>query len=196
MLACMLVIEAVPNLAKGGELGPIKAEIDRIVGQLASEGVSREQLAHSVNAQRALRIWPLDSVAGKVEQLATGHTLFADPNFQYRNLQRIARVTPADLQRVLTRYVLNKPRVVLSVVPAEHPEWQAGRPNFVEPPPCRWPDRPPLCCRMSSRRPWTGARSRPVVAPCRCPCRHCGRPSWGSGSPCSVTTAMRCRPLP
>lgn len=135
VLACMLVIEAVPNLAKGGELGPIKAEIDRIVGQLASEDVSREQLAHSVNAQRAQRIWPLDSVAGKVEQLATGHTLFADPNFQYRNLQRIARVTPADLQRVLTRYVLNKPRVVLSVVPAEHPEWQAGSPNFVEPPP-------------------------------------------------------------
>ncbi len=90
VLACMLVIEAVPNLAKGGELGPIKAEIDRIVGQLASEGVSREQLAHSVNAQRAQRIWPLDSVAGKVEQLATGHTLFDDPNFQYRNLQRIA----------------------------------------------------------------------------------------------------------
>ncbi|KHE12881.1 hypothetical protein OI71_22545, partial [Aeromonas hydrophila] len=24
---------------------------------------------------------------------------------------------------------------VLSVVPAEHPEWQAGSPNFVEPPP-------------------------------------------------------------
>ena len=83
-------------------------------------------------------------MAGKVEQLATGHTLFADPNFQYRNLQRIARVTPVDLQRVLRRYVLNKPRVVLSVVPVEHPEWQAGSPNFVEPPLAAGPVGPSL----------------------------------------------------
>ncbi|MFQ2383184.1 M16 family metallopeptidase [Aeromonas dhakensis] len=135
VLACKLMIHAIPNLAKGAELGPIKAEIDRVIGQLASDGVTREQLAHSVNALRAKRIWPLDSVAGKVEQLGTGYTLFQDSNFQYRNLKRLARVTPADLQRALTRYVLNKPRVVLSVVPAEHPEWQAGNPNFVEPPP-------------------------------------------------------------
>ncbi|POG24928.1 peptidase M16 [Aeromonas bestiarum] len=135
VLACKLVIQAIPNLAQGAELGAVKVEIDRIIGQLAKDGVSREQLAHSVNALRAQRIWPLDSVAGKAEQLGTGYTLFQDPNYQHRYLERIARVTPAELQQALRHYVLHKPRVVLSVVPEAHQGWQAGPVNFVEPPP-------------------------------------------------------------
>ncbi|WP_309266660.1 M16 family metallopeptidase [Aeromonas salmonicida] len=135
VLACMLVIRAIPNLAQGAELGPIKNEIDNVIARFARDGASKAQIDHSANALRADLIWSLDSVAGKAEQLSTGHSLFQDPNYFHRYLERIARVTPADLQRVLQRYVLQKPRVVLSVVPGDHLEWQAGPANFVEPPP-------------------------------------------------------------
>ena len=135
VLACMLVIQAIPNLDQGAELEPIKREIDGVIARLAQEGVPRARLEHSANALRANQIWSLDSMAGKAELLGTGHSLFQEPNYLHRYLERMARVTPAEVKRVLDHYVLHKPRVVLSVVPEAHQAWQAGPVNFVEPPP-------------------------------------------------------------
>ncbi|MGY3961684.1 M16 family metallopeptidase [Aeromonas popoffii] len=135
VLACMLVIQAIPNLDHGAELEPIKREIDGVIARLAQEGVPRARLEHSANALRANQIWSLDSMAGKAELLGTGHSLFQEPNYLHRYLERMARVTPAEVKRVLDHYVLHKPRVVLSVVPEAHQAWQAGPVNFVEPPP-------------------------------------------------------------
>ncbi|WP_287146833.1 pitrilysin family protein [Aeromonas sp.] len=135
VLACMLVIQAIPNLDQGAELELIKREIDGVIARLAQEGVPRARLEHSANALRANQIWSLDSMAGKAELLGTGHSLFQEPNYLHRYLERMARVTPAEVKRVLDHYVLHKPRVVLSVVPEAHQAWQAGPVNFVEPHP-------------------------------------------------------------
>ncbi|ATL99727.1 peptidase M16 [Aeromonas sp. CA23] len=135
VLACMLVIQAIPNLEQGAELEPIKREIDGVIARLAREGIPGARLEHSANALRANLVWSLDSVAGKAELLGTGHSLFQEPNYLHRYLERMARVTPAEVKRVLDHYVLHKPRVVLSVVPEAHQGWQAGQANFVEPPP-------------------------------------------------------------
>lgn len=44
--SAMLVIRAIPNLAQGAELGPIKNEIDNVIARFARDGASKAQIDH------------------------------------------------------------------------------------------------------------------------------------------------------
>jgi len=59
----------------------------------------------------------LQSVAGKVSQLAYFQTFTGNPNQIVKELDRYSKVTKEDVMRVYEKYIKGKPAVILSVVP-------------------------------------------------------------------------------
>lgn len=129
-LACTLTIYAYPNPAKGGSLKTLKEEVDKVVGEFASRGLKPEDLEKAISSYRAAAIWGLDSIEGKVSQLAMGQVLTQDPNYVFKNLDAISQVTAEQVKAAYDKFILNKPAVVLSVVPKGKTDWQAATPNF------------------------------------------------------------------
>jgi predicted Zn-dependent peptidase len=80
-----------------GELAdPIHAEIDR----LKSEDVSADELQSIKTRAKAQLLRQLDSNSGLALQLATYQTLFGDWRELFHDVEKIDKVTPADIRRV------------------------------------------------------------------------------------------------
>jgi zinc protease len=86
------------------------------IGKIVREGVTPRELARSLNSRRASFLDGLASVLGKADQLASYDYMAGTPDYVQQDFARYERVTAADVQRVAAAY-LNKPRVVLTVVP-------------------------------------------------------------------------------
>ncbi|MGL5598478.1 MAG: M16 family metallopeptidase [Aeromonas sp.] len=129
-LACTLTVYAYPNPAQNGSLKTLKAEVDKVIGAFAQRGLKPADLEKAINSYRASAIWGLDSVSGKVSQLAMGQVFAQDPNYVFKTLDGIAKVTPAQVTEAYDKFIAGKPAVVLSVVPKGKTDWQAATPNF------------------------------------------------------------------
>jgi len=86
------------------------------VGKIARDGVTPRELARSLNSRRASFLDQLASVLNKADRLASYDYYAGNPDYVQEDFARYERVTAADVQRVATSY-LNKPKVVLTVVP-------------------------------------------------------------------------------
>jgi zinc protease len=86
------------------------------LGKIAREGVTPRELARSLNSRRAAFLDQLASVLNKADRLASYDYYAGNPDYVQQDFARYERVTAADVQRVAATY-LNKPRVVLTVVP-------------------------------------------------------------------------------
>jgi len=62
-------------------------------------------------------VFGLESVSGKVSQLAFYETFANNPNYIQADLERYENVTKADVIRVYNQYIKGKPAVVMSIVP-------------------------------------------------------------------------------
>ncbi len=129
-LACTLTVYAYPNPAADGSLKTLKGEVDKVIGEFAQRGIKPADLEKAISSYRASAIWGLDSIEGKVSQLAMGQVLARDPDYVFKNLDAIARVKGSDVKAAYDKFIQNKPAVVLSVVPKGKSDWQAATPNF------------------------------------------------------------------
>ncbi len=130
-LACTLTVYAYPNPAADGSLKTLKGEVDKVIGEFAQRGIKPADLEKAISSYRASAIWGLDSIEGKVSQLAMGQVLARDPDYVFKNLDAIARVKGSDVKAAYDKFIQNKPAVVLSVVPKGKSDWQAAKPNFI-----------------------------------------------------------------
>jgi zinc protease len=102
---------------KPGQLpNRMMALVTEEVGKIARDGVTPRELARSLNSRRASFLDNLASVLGKSDQLASYDYNAGTPDYVQQDLARYERITAADVQRVANAY-LNKPKVVLTVVP-------------------------------------------------------------------------------
>jgi zinc protease len=129
-LACTLTVYAYPNPAVDGSLKSLKAEVDKAIGDFAQRGLKPEDLEKAISKYRASTIWGLDSVEGKVSQLAMGQVLAGDPNYVFKSLDAIGKVTPEQVKAAYDKFIAGKPAVVMSVVPKGKSQWQVAPPNF------------------------------------------------------------------
>ena len=129
-LACTLTVYAYPNPAADGSLKTLKGEVDKVIGEFAQRGIKPADLEKAISSYRASAIWGLDSIEGKVSQLAMGQVLARDPDYVFKNLDAIARVKGSDVKAAYDKFIQNKPAVVLSVVPKGKSDWQAATPKF------------------------------------------------------------------
>ncbi len=100
----------------GGGLPPLQQAIDEEIRRLAEEGPSDREMEQARNSIEADFLRDIQRVLGKAGRLNTYYAELGTPDAFQRDLDRHLAVTRADVQRVVTQYLLG-PRVILSVVP-------------------------------------------------------------------------------
>ncbi len=100
----------------GNSLTDIEKELRACLKEFEAKGVSDEDIARFRQKMEASMINELESVSGKVSQLADFYTFTGNANYTKENLRRYTTLTKEDVMRVYNQYVKSKPMVVLSVL--------------------------------------------------------------------------------
>ncbi|MCO7225710.1 pitrilysin family protein [Pleionea sp. CnH1-48] len=116
-LACNFVMYALPHPASGKTLADIEATIRASLKEFEQRGVTDDDLAKAKATFEANTILGLQSVAGKVSQLAAYETFTGNPNYIQKDIERYNSVTREDVMRVYEQYLKGKHAVIMSIVP-------------------------------------------------------------------------------
>lgn len=103
--------------APGKTLAESKKMIDEAIKSFEARGVTDDDIEKFVGAFESQYINRLQSVSGKVSQLAAYQTYTGNPNQIAKELERYTRVKKQDVLRVYNQYLKGKPSVIVSVVP-------------------------------------------------------------------------------
>lgn len=129
-LACTFNMLALPHPASGKTLADMEKVIRDSLVEFERRGVEDDDLIKAKAAMEASFVFGLQSVAGKVSQLAANETFKGNPNYIEQDIARYANVTKADVMRVFKKYIKNKHGVIMSIVPKGQPELVAAKDNF------------------------------------------------------------------
>ncbi|MDO6708711.1 pitrilysin family protein [Photobacterium sp. 1_MG-2023] len=129
-LACTLYVYAIGQSDQSGRLDKIYDDVSTVLSSLAQRGVNQKDLDEMKGMAEASAIFGLQSVHGKVAQLAAYQTFYGNPNRLGTELDNLRQVEPADVEAVYQRYVENKPKVVLSTVPKGRTDLAAAKANY------------------------------------------------------------------
>ena len=124
-LACQFQIVSLPNPAKGTTLADLEADIRAGLAAFETRGVKDDDLERVKNGVISDLIYGLESVTGKVVQLAANETYHDNPNLIGADIERYSAVNKDDVMRVYNEYIKDKPAVILSTVPTGAPEQAA-----------------------------------------------------------------------
>ena len=102
--------------APGTSLTDSKKLMDDAIKAFEVRGVTDDDIAKFTGSVEANLIYGLQSVAGKVRQLAAYQTYTGNPNMIGNELQRYTHVKKEDVMRVYNQYIKGKPGVILSTV--------------------------------------------------------------------------------
>jgi len=97
-------------------LADSKKLIDDAIKVFEARGVTDEDIEKFKGSFESQYINGLQSVSGKVSQLANYQTLTGNPNQIGNELARYSKVTKEEVMRVYNKYVKGKPAVIVSVV--------------------------------------------------------------------------------
>ncbi|MGO2343596.1 M16 family metallopeptidase [Vibrio litoralis] len=142
-LSCTLYVYAMGDSGDKGNLTPIYQALNKALEQVKAEGVKQEQLDAITGQAEAGTIYALQSVSGKVSQLAANQTFYNQPDRLQTELEQIRNVTPESVEQAYQQFVDGKHKVVLSVVPKKQTQLEVQKPNFT-PPKRDLPDYPKI----------------------------------------------------
>jgi zinc protease len=100
----------------GTSLADSKKLIEAAIKAFEARGVTDEDIEKFKGSVQATMIYSLQSVAGKVSQLAAYQTFAGTPDMIGKELDAYNKVTKEDVMRVYNKYIKGKPAVILSVV--------------------------------------------------------------------------------
>jgi zinc protease len=101
----------------GVTLAELKKLIDSALDSFEVRGVTDEDVAKFKGAYESQTINSLQSVSGKVFQLAQFQTLGGNANMISKLIEMHNALTKEDVMRVYNQYIKDKPAVIVSVVP-------------------------------------------------------------------------------
>jgi len=116
-LACEMMFVVIQNPASGETLAEMETAIRRTLREFADRKVSEDDLLKFKAGYESGEIFALQSVAGKVRNLASAETFSDDPELATSDLQRYLAVNREDVVRSFREYIEGRPAVILSVVP-------------------------------------------------------------------------------
>ena len=116
-LACTFAIYALPNPSSGLSLTDLEAAVRSSIAEIETRGINADDLARVKASIRSSNIYGLETVAGKVRQLAANETYEDNANLIGAELARYDAVTAEDVMRVYNTYIKDQGAVVLSVLP-------------------------------------------------------------------------------
>ena len=125
-LSCQFALLALPNPASGTTLTQTEEIIRASLEEFETRGVEDDDLERVKAGIISDMIFGLESVSGKVSQLAFYETFANNPNYIRDDLARYEAVTKEDVLRVYEQYIKGKPAVIMSIVPKGQIETIAG----------------------------------------------------------------------
>ena len=108
-LACTMYVYAIGQSGKQGDLKKLRAEVTDILDGLEERGVSTKELEELKGMVEANAIFGLQSVSGKVSQLAAYETFFDDPGYLGTELGNLRAVTTSSMEQAYMRYINGHP---------------------------------------------------------------------------------------
>jgi zinc protease len=130
-LSCAFTFYGLPNPAAGKTLADIEVELKNAFIEFEERGVLDADLEKAKAQNEARTINSLQSVSGKVSQLAANQTFTGNPNYIKQNIERYNSVTKEDVMRVYKQYIKDKHAVIVSVVPKGQMSAAAAKANVV-----------------------------------------------------------------
>ncbi|HRO41769.1 MAG TPA: pitrilysin family protein [Flavipsychrobacter sp.] len=100
----------------GQKLADIEKMVKESFDEFEKRGVTSDDIEKFKSQREAQIINGLESVSGKVSQLAAFHTFTGNANYIGKEIARYNAVTKEDVMRVYQQYIKGKPAVVLSVL--------------------------------------------------------------------------------
>jgi zinc protease len=100
----------------GQKLADIEKLVRESFAEFEKRGVTDEDISKFRNQAEAQIIYGLESVSGKVSQLASFYTFTGDANYVNKQLKANTSVTKADVMRVYNQYIKGKHAVIVSVL--------------------------------------------------------------------------------
>ncbi|MFV0574545.1 MAG: M16 family metallopeptidase [Vibrio sp.] len=132
-LSCTLYVYAMGDDGEKGNLKPIYKALNQALDSIKQDGVKQDRLDAITGQAEAGVIYALQSVSGKVSQLAANQTFYNQPDRLQTELEQIRNVTPKSVEDAFEQFVDGKHKVVLSVVPKKQTQLAVQEPNFVPP---------------------------------------------------------------
>ncbi|MDB5252403.1 MAG: peptidase [Flaviaesturariibacter sp.] len=114
----------------GKTLADMEALYRSALDSFEKRGASAADIAKFTGSYESQVINGLQSVSGKVSQLAAYQTFTGNPNKLAEELAMYTSVTAADVMRVYNQYIKGKGAVILSVVPKGQEQVVAAAPNY------------------------------------------------------------------
>lgn len=133
-LACTLYVYAMGDSGKKGNLKVLNQALLDTLDKFSKEGVTQQRLDQITGMAEANAVFALQSVRGKVSQLASNETFYGQPDRIESQLEQIRAVTPESVAQAYKDFVQDKHKVTLSVVPRRQLDLAVREATFVTPP--------------------------------------------------------------
>lgn len=114
----------------GKNLADIEKKIRESLAEFEQRGVTDEDIEKFKSQRESDIIHGLESVSGKVSELAAYQTYLGDANYIGKELARYTSVTKADVMRVYNQYIKGRHAVVMSVLTKGNENNKAGEDNY------------------------------------------------------------------
>jgi predicted Zn-dependent peptidase len=113
------VLSVSATLKPGGDLAALEARLDQMIKQFIAEGPTEDEVRRAATSDLARTIRGLEQVGGfggKAVTLANGEVLAGDASFYSTQLERLAKVTPAEVKAAMAKW-MTKPAMTLVLEP-------------------------------------------------------------------------------
>jgi len=104
--------------------------IRETIDEFTERGVNEDDLQKFIAGYESGQIFAMQSVAGKVSNLAFAEVFSGDPKTATDDIERYTSVTSEDVVRTFAKYIEDRPAVILSIVPEDQSELAAKPQNF------------------------------------------------------------------
>jgi zinc protease len=115
---------------QGTLLADMEKEIRNAIAEFEQVGVTEDALAKFKLSREAGTIYGLESVSGKVSQLAAFQTFTGNANYIKKEIKRYNDLNKEDVMRVYNQYLKGKPMVILSVLTKGNENLKAAEDNY------------------------------------------------------------------
>lgn len=114
-LSCEFTLLALPT--PGNSLKELESIVRASLQEFEQRGANDDDLTRVKSGIVSGMIYGLESVQGKVSQLAAYETFRGTPNSIQADIERYENVTKADVMRVYKKYIKGQAAVIMSIVP-------------------------------------------------------------------------------
>ncbi|UUM30962.1 M16 family metallopeptidase [Vibrio japonicus] len=132
-LACNFYVYAMAPSGEQGKLPPLYQEMMQVMSDFEAKGVEQERLDQITGLAEAGAVFALQSVRGKVTQLASNQTFYDQPDRLQIKLEQIRAVSPDSVMKAYNDYLNGHKKVTLSVVSKGKTDFAVAPANFKTP---------------------------------------------------------------